>query len=603
MNTIILGGGKGCRSLLDLTRGSFLKELSLQVVAVIDKRSDAPGVCYAKEIGIPVFFDINEALENYSIDIIIELTGNDNVLQELFKIINPKIKVIDHTIARIFWDLVNAKEIQENQLKELNKLEINIEKERYFLQSIFDSLTDLAVVLDRNQNIIRVNANLADFLGIEASSVIGKKYLDIIDKTVSDEDIDEAGKGIEDVFKTGEASSYRRITRTPDNRQWEILRSPIKNDSGEVIAVLGTWHQITEKLKLLREKEIAEKRLKAFIDSAQDWISIKDMEGRYVLVNPVTARAFNLPAESFIGKKPDEILPLKLAETINRHDREVISIKHHRVFDEIIPVNGEDHHFDTIRFPLMDNEGQTIGVCTIARDNTKEIKLQEQLVQSEKMAALGKLAAGVAHEINNPLTGILAYAEDIMEEYHYIPLLQEDMKVIIKETLRCRDIVKNLLDFAKLDKPKFEAVEINEIISDSLRILEKLPQFKDINIEKYLGKNLPFIQGDPQQLQQVILNLILNAVDALKNKGTIKITSDYHRNTANCMISIEDSGSGIPENLIDKIFEPFFSTKGTSGLGLAVSWGIIERHKGNIEVDMAESGGAIFRILLPAKYI
>jgi len=145
-------------------------------------------------------------------------------------------------------------------------------------------------------------------------------------------------------------------------------------------------------------------------------------------------------------------------------------------------------------------------------------------------------------------------------------------------------------------------VHPNLVIDQSISLVEKLPQFRDVNIEVEKSASLPSILGDPHQLQQVILNFLMNSTEAMKGKGTIKLSTEYEHRYDKCHIIVEDNGPGIPENLIDKIFEPFFSTKGTNGLGLAVSWGIIERHHGKIEVEMSESGGALFRIALPAYH-
>ncbi len=338
---------------------------------------------------------------------------------------------------------------------------------------------------------------------------------------------------------------------------------------------------------------------KSFIDSAHDWISVKDLEGRYMIVNKIIAQSFHLEPEDFVGKKPEDVLPNELAKMIRGHDLEVISSDCYRTYEEVIPIDERNHYFQTIRFPLKDYKGSTIGVCTIMRDVTSEKELKDQLVQATKLAAVGKLAAGVAHEINNPLTGILAYAEDIMDDLAETDKHQEDLKVIIRETLRCRDIVRNLLDFARQETPVLQKLDPNKVVDQSLSLVEKLPQFRNITIQKNMTASMPQIQGDPRQLQQVILNLMLNAAEAMKGKGTIILATAYNRRLARCIISVEDNGPGIPENLIDKIFEPFFSTKGTNGLGLAVSWGIIERHRGIIEVNMTENGGAIFRIVLP----
>jgi PAS domain S-box-containing protein len=319
-----------------------------------------------------------------------------------------------------------------------------------------------------------------------------------------------------------------------------------------------------------------------------------------VIVNPVIAHAFHMQVEDFIGKKPEEILPPYLAKTIRLHDSQVIRDRQYHTYEEIIPIDGRDHHFQTVRFPLTDYKGETSGTCTIMRDVTSEHELRDQLVRSEKLAAVGKLAAGVAHEINNPLTGILAYAEDMMEEFPETTDHHKDLGVIVRETLRCREIVRNLLDFARQEKLNLQRISPNEVVEQALSLVQRLPQFRNINIELNLAEKIADIECDPQHIQQVILNLMLNAADAMEGSGTITLQTDFSRRQNRCMIEVEDTGPGIPENMIDKIFEPFFSTKGTNGLGLAVSWGIVERHQGVIEVDMAESGGAIFRIVLPA---
>lgn len=600
MKTLIIGGGKGCRSILDLTSSFFLKELRLNVIAVADINPMAPGMIYAGEMGIKTYTDMLEALKHPGLKVVIELTGKDSTLKEIYKNANPGIKIIDHTIVGLFWEIENARDRQKQQLQEMQELERQLEKESSFMQSIFDNLIDLAVVLDRHYRIIKVNKKFSEFLGINSKDIIGKKCAEVIKDTILGCDEDLSDENLERIFKEGKSLTFLRLTQPPNENYWEIVRSPIYDGYGNVAAILATWHRITERVKLHREIESAEQRFKSFINSAEDWISIKDLNGRYVIVNPVTARALNKEAHEFEGKKPEDILNLKLAKMIKKHDSQVINSKKPLTFDEIIPINGEERHFHTVRFPLFDYKGEIYGVCTIQRDRTNEIRLHEQLAQSEKLAALGKLAAGVAHEINNPLTGILAYAEDMQEELGDSKELSGDISVIIRETLRCRDIVRNLLDFARQDKPQLQKSNPNTVVDNAMHLIERLPQFKDVSIQKRPDKNLPDISLDPMQIQQVMLNFMLNAAEAMKFKGEITIQTSYDRKKSSCIISVEDNGPGIPENMIDKIFEPFFSTKGTNGLGLAVSWGIIERHHGTIEIDMSDTGGAIFSIVLPA---
>lgn len=603
MKTIICGGGQGCRSLLSLTSGPFLRQLKLDVKAVVDINHLASGMICARQIGLKTYRYIDEALSDIpDTEAIIELTGKESYLKSLQKKVKPGVRIIDHSIARVFWDLINSQKEQKDQLVQLRKLEKELESERNFFQSLFNSVNDLSVVLDKDQNILKANTKFYEFVGIAPEEVIGKKCYEVMKQTELECDFDEMKCVFKNIFDTKMPQVSITKTLPPNENHWEITRTPILNEKGEIYAIYGTWRKITDRIMMKREIETAEQRFKSFINSAHDWISIKDIKGRYLIANPVTASAFDLQPVDFVGKRPDEILPKRLSKTVRTHDNEVINSGEYRSYDEIFPVKGVDHHFKTIRFPLTDYSGKITGVCTIARDVTNEVHLQEQLVQTEKLAALGKLAAGVAHEINNPLTGILAYTEDLVEDFPEDDIHQDDFKVIIRETLRCRDIVRNLLDFARQDKPKFQTVDAETIVNHTIAMVERLPEFKDVSIDVESEENMPPISSDPHQIQQVLLNLLINACDAMKRKGKIFINTEYFRNNSAVVISVEDTGPGIPENLVDKLFEPFFSTKGTNGLGLAVSWGIVERHGGTIEIDMAEHGGSVFRIVLPARH-
>jgi PAS domain S-box-containing protein len=599
MRTVIIGGGRGCRAIVRLALGGFLRELPLDVQCVHDPDDDAPGMHFARENKIYTTTDVSEAMHLPGTELYIELTGHDEVLNELYKIIPAGTKLIDHTTAHIFWDLLNAQEEQKRQLIEKTELEQRIERERQFLQQLFDSLPDLAVVLGRDRKIRRVNKSFAEFVDRTESDVIGLTCYDVLAHTAFAEQCRGAEEGLDDVINNAQPQVMVWYTEPPNEAYWEVTRKPLLSSKGEVESVLATWHRITEKVKLQREIQSAEHRFRSFIDSAHDWISIKDLEGRYVIVNPVIAHAFHRTPDEFVGRRPEDILPNDLAQTIKRHDQEVLRDNDYHTYEEQVEIDGHVHHFQTVRFPLFDYEGTITGTCTIMRDTSRERQLRDQLVQAEKLGALGKLAAGVAHEINNPLTGILAYAEDMLDDISEDSPYQVDLKVIIRETLRCRDIVRNLLDFARQDAPQLNRLNPVEVVEQALSLVERLPQFHNIRIEKELEQDLPDIMGDRHQLSQVLLNLMLNASDAMNGKGTVYLGVEHDRRNGSCIIAVEDTGPGIPENLIDKVFEPFFSTKGTNGLGLAVSWGIVERHKGEIEIDMGRTGGAVFRIVLP----
>ncbi|MBT3233278.1 MAG: PAS domain-containing protein [Calditrichaeota bacterium] len=599
MRAVIIGGGKGCQAILRLAAGDFLREMTLEVVSVCDKDTNASGMKYARELGISTCSDIKCALTQPKIELIIELTGDDSVLEELYKLIPSGVKLIDHTLTHIFWDLINAQKIQKQQLKEKTELEKKIEKERQFLQKIYDWMPELVVVLDRERNVIRVNERFAKFAGIEKEEVVGLKCDELFGKTKLSFYCDTVHCPFKTTFQNSQAKTI--VRHDPDSKgvTWELTMTPIIDERGETEAILSTVYRMTEKKQLRRAIESAEIKFKSFIDSAHDMISIKDIDGKYIIVNNKTCEIFNTVRENFIGKRAEEVLPIQIAEIINRHDSEVLHDKQYKVYDEIRMIDGKDHYYNTIRFPLTDYKGVVIGVCTIARDSTKERELQNQLIQSTKLAAIGKLAAAVAHEINNPLTGILAFAEDMSDSPNVHPSHEENINVIINETMRCREIVRNLLDFARRDIPILESINPNKAIEQTFQLVKKLSSFQDIEISRNLGESLPSIQCDPQQITQVLLNLMLNAADAISGRGKIEIETGYNKGIDRCYITISDNGPGVSEDKREKIFEPFFSTKGTNGLGLAISWEIIQGHDGSIEIGKSSLGGAVFTILLP----
>jgi len=227
--------------------------------------------------------------------------------------------------------------------------------------------------------------------------------------------------------------------------------------------------------------------------------------------------------------------------------------------------------------------------------------MQEQLMQSEKLASLGKLAAGVAHEINNPMTGILTNASLLLEDLPAGDPRREDLQTIVDETIRCRRIVKGLLDFARQSKPEKKNISVNESIRNSLALLRNQASFRNVEILDALDPYLPEISADPNQLQQVFVNILINASEVMPKGGQVRIHSRRaDRAGQQLEVVIADDGPGIPPEVLSRLFDPFFTTKSTgTGLGLAVSYGIIQSHGGTIEVHSEVGRGATFIIRLP----
>jgi len=229
------------------------------------------------------------------------------------------------------------------------------------------------------------------------------------------------------------------------------------------------------------------------------------------------------------------------------------------------------------------------------------VTVQTQMAQSEKLASIGRLAAGVAHEINNPLGGILTFSTLALEDCDEDHPLKQSLEVIVKQTLRCRETVKGLLDFARQSSSTPSLTEVNTVVDKTLLLLENQTMFQNIRTVRHFGPDLPNVLIDAGQLQQVVINLVINAVDAMEENGVLTIKTCKAPNTEEILLRISDTGKGIPESILPLIFEPFFTTKKVgkgTGLGLSIVHGIVTRAGGNIEVATSPKG-ATFTVRLP----
>ena len=229
------------------------------------------------------------------------------------------------------------------------------------------------------------------------------------------------------------------------------------------------------------------------------------------------------------------------------------------------------------------------------------VTVQTQMAQSEKLASIGRLAAGVAHEINNPLGGILTFSTLALEDCDEDHPLKQSLEVIVKQTLRCRETVKGLLDFARQSSSTPSLTEVNTVVDKTLLLLENQTMFQNIRTVRHFGPDLPNVLIDAGQLQQVVINLVINAVDAMEENGVLTIETCKAPNTEEILLRISDTGKGIPESILPLIFEPFFTTKKVgkgTGLGLSIVHGIVTRAGGNIEVATSPKG-ATFTVRLP----
>jgi two-component system, NtrC family, sensor kinase len=249
-------------------------------------------------------------------------------------------------------------------------------------------------------------------------------------------------------------------------------------------------------------------------------------------------------------------------------------------------------------------EGWTQTLEHRVQERTQELQqVQDQLVRAGKMAAIGELAAGVAHEINNPLTGVLTFSSLMLKKVDENHPWKKDLENIVQQTTRCRNIVRGLLDFARQRKPDKKEWDIHLLLENTLNLVDKQAPFQNIKIVKEFRTGVPMLFVDGDQIQQVFMNIVLNAADAMGgNGGTLTIKTDLSDGMT--QVSFTDTGCGMSQEHLSKLFAPFFTTKETgkgTGLGLAISYGIVQSHGGDIEVESEVGKGSTFRVKLPVE--
>jgi len=462
---------------------------------------------------------------------------------------------------------------------------------------IVSALPDAVVVTGLDRRVLAVNQAAADLLGWEVADLVGQPIADQV-AAVERAHVEEQ----ETLVFAGEAQRYETKVlnhETGEERDVAVSSGPFRVDN-ELIGTVATLRDITEPKRAQDTLSRSEARYRNLVESASDAIVTLDANGRFTTVNHAAEIISGYRREELVGQwfapmLSDDELPKALA-----HFQKALA--------------GETGLFET-QFYRKDGEGRTISVtystpqrdeevlCLI-RDVTDQKMLQEQLIQSEKMSAIGQLVSGVAHELNNPLAGISAFAQLLLAEKRFPPDQRTAAETIYSEARRASRIVQNLLTFARQHKAEKGPAAINQVLDDTLELRGYELRVRGIDVRREYDEALPDTMGDAHQLQQVFLNLITNAEQAME-----RAEGRHHRLTVRTRragdairIEIEDTGSGVPANLLERIFNPFFTTKPTghgTGLGLSISLGIVREHEGRIWAENAPQGGARFVVELP----
>jgi len=384
---------------------------------------------------------------------------------------------------------------------------------------------------------------------------------------------------------------------------WKIL--PIRNSYLVVgVNLEGYYTRLNQTSyivkKTLNEMKIYTSKLLETMDNAV--ISV-DNKGKI--------KTFNRKSEEIFGKKKEEVINKDCQEVLNLNIngkcllKECLLEKKNITQEIILKEKGlKKKILDLNTSFLTDESGEITGVVAVIRDVTEINDLNEEVARHKRLVALGKLSAGIAHEIRNPLSSIRGLAQFVYNSFSKIDERKEDLNTIIQEVDRLNKLVVQVLDFAKLKKLNLTFFSLNDLIKKIAELFKSETKDKQIKFSQELSSDISKIQADEDQVRQILMNVIINAIQAIPKKGEIKIKTEkcLLRGEPAIKLIIEDSGIGIPEKDFNQIFDPFFSTKDKgSGLGLSIVYKLIEAHQGEIKVESKEGEGTKFIIFLPQK--
>jgi len=369
-------------------------------------------------------------------------------------------------------------------------------------------------------------------------------------------------------------------------------------------AVLGGWALgsllARGRFRRLHESIIKSKRqLQAIFDGITDGLIIVDREFRIVAVNKAEA--------AFLGREPHELVGKPCYEVYCRGDAPCELCPAHETFatGRVALVSPLEHTtgyhrkgVDVYTFPVNDENGVTIQAIQYIKDVTDRLQLQQQLREVEQLTGIGQMAANVAHEIRNPLIAVGGFARQLHEEMDPDDPRREHTRVILEEVTRLEQILREQLTLERHLQPVLRPVDVNQIIKDVRKLVSHGILSSGVRLVGDLGEGLPVTMGDANQLKQAFLNIINNAIQSMPEGGTVTVKTQQLGQ--HILVTITDTGHGIPEEVMDKLFVPFFTTRKTgSGLGLAVTRRIIENHGGRIDIESGVGRGTSFIITLP----
>ncbi len=490
--------------------------------------------------------------------------------------------------------ILRARENQQNQPDALFKTAVHFSGIGHF-------------TLDENWAITYWNRNMETLYDIPAAEVLHQPFLQVFDVfTTREKEFVEAMERAQRENRSVVLTHFRHRSKKKGLRTINIKIIPVSEKGNPPRGLHILVRDMTDHLLQQQRLDEYQRYIENILHDAADAIIVLDAEDRIRLWNRGAEALYGWRADEIIGQPitvivPDDPASIRQIEWINRQVREEGYVRNFQA--QRRARDGRLVLISITRTAIRNEHGEYIGSSVIARNITEEKRMEQQLIQSEKLSAVGKLAAGIAHEVATPLTSISSLAQ-YLRELTSDPSYKEKLTTIQNEIERIARTVRELVDFSRPIDQEISTLRINHVVQEAVRIVRFDRRIKRKTLQVHLADELPEIRAGFDQLLQVFINLLLNAADALENKKDGKIIISTAQDSGHVLIRVRDNGEGIPEENLSRIFEPFFTTKkkgkGT-GLGLWVSYNIIKSYAGEIHVESTPGQGSTFSIRLPVQ--
>ncbi|MBW2096313.1 MAG: PAS domain S-box protein [Deltaproteobacteria bacterium] len=470
-----------------------------------------------------------------------------------------------------------------------------------FLETLFDGIDEEIMVLDADYRVLNVNRSFLERHGIDKDEAIGKKCYEVTYHAEKPCDQENRLCPLKKAAETGKRVevTHRRDDGKSGAKEMIRIMYPLVMGGGEIKYFIEISRDVTEYRRLIRKLQASEKKFRTILDTATDAILSIDENQKIVLFNNAAQRIFGYTRKEILGKDLNVLVPPQYGDH-RRFVKHFLEKKIPRAMGKTLSLtalrkNGEEFPIELgLSYLKMD---QGITFTAIIRDVSEQKRLEENLLRSERLAAVGQAVAHVAHEIKNPLMIIGGFSHQIRNNLDDQKAVQK-LDMIYDEISRLEKLVANLGDFTKEYRLVKRATDINSVIRDVLKIMAEIYQPEKYSFIEELSSNLVEIPCDPDKLKQVFMNIIANGIEAMEGGGSITISTASL--PGGVEIRIADSGIGIEKDKLLHIFEPFYTTREKgSGLGLAISYKIVEAHKGDIWAQSNPGEGATFVIRLP----